>query len=179
MLQYVVGGTFLTFMSSNIVNSIVSGTLDTLYSSISFAKNGSNCNKIIEKVKKDLEYMDINIKLELVKTLIAKHKIHTNDIDDIDDKDIDRDINIDSNCNGDNDTNKDKNNDIIKIIINGISELTDKIKSVIAYIDSETANHNQKWFAGYRAINFESKIEELKKLIAILDGRIILLLNTK
>ena len=51
MLQYVVGGTFLTFMSSNIVNSIVSGTLDTLYSSISFAKNGSNCNKIIEKVK--------------------------------------------------------------------------------------------------------------------------------
>ena len=179
MLQYVVGGTFLTFMSSNIVNSIVSGTLDTLYSSISFAKNGSNCNKIIEKVKKDLEYMDINIKLELVKTLIAKHKIHTNDIDDIDDKDIDRDINIDSNCNGDNDTNKDKNNDIIKIIINGISELTDNIKSVIAYIDSETANHNQKWFAGYRAINFESKIEELKKLIAILDGRIILLLNTK
>jgi hypothetical protein len=74
MLQYVVGGTFLTFMGSNILNTIVAGTLDTIYSGAVFVKNGSESNKVIEKVQKDLIKLDITIKLELVKTLTDKLK---------------------------------------------------------------------------------------------------------
>ena len=153
MIHYVVGGTFLTFLSSNIVNTIITGTLDTVYSGISFAKNGSNCNKIIEKVKKDLDHMDIKIKIELANTLIKKYT--TPDIHDI------------------------PANDIAKIIINGIIELITKINSIIEWIDLETIKHSQKWLSGYRSIALEDKINELQNLVSILDGRILLLMNVK
>lgn len=143
MLHYVVGGTIITYIGTNILNSLIVGTLDTLYSGVSFVKNGTETNKIIDKVRKDIAKLDITIKLELVKKLMEELP----------------------------------ENDITKIIENGLVELMFKIKSVIDWIDYEINKHQQKWFSGYRSINFEDKIDELKNLITILDGRITLLLN--
>jgi len=143
MLHYVVGGTFATLIGTNLLHDLVSGTLGIMYSSTSFVRHGSESNKVIDKVRKDIAKMDITIKLELVKTLMNNLPI----------------------------------NDITKVIENGLVELMFKIKSVIDWIDYEIAKHQQKWFSGYRAINFEDKIDELRDLVIILDGRITLLMN--
>ena len=143
MLHYVVGGTFATLIGTNLLNDLVSGTLGIMYSSTSFVRHGSESNKVIDKVRKDIAKMDITIKLELVKTLMNNLPI----------------------------------NDITKVIENGLVELMFKIKSVIDWIDYEIVKHQQKWFSGYRAINFEDKINELRDLVIILDGRITLLMN--
>ena len=143
MLHYVVGGTFATLIGTNLLHDLVSGTLGIMYSSTSFVRHGTESNKIIDKVRKDIEKMDITIKLELVKTLMDKLP----------------------------------KNDITQIIENGLVDLIFKIKSVIDWVDYEIAKHQQKWFSGYRAINFEDKIDELRNLTVILDGRITLLMN--
>ena len=52
-----------------------------------------------------------------------------------------------------------------------------EIKSVVDWIDYEIAKHQQKYFSGYRSINFEDKLDELRDLIFILDGRINLLMT--
>jgi Na+/phosphate symporter len=143
MLHYVVGGTLLTYISSNVLNTLVAGTIDTLYSSVSFVKNGTDCNKVIDKVRKEVDKLDIKVKLELVKTLMDKLP----------------------------------QNDITKVIENGLIELMFEIKSVVDWIDYEIAKHQQKYFSGYRSINFEDKLDELRNLIFILDGRINLLMN--
>lgn len=143
MLHYVVGGTFATLIGTNLLHDLVVGTLGIMYSSTSFVRHGSESNKIIDKVRKDIAKLDITIKLELVKTLMNNLPI----------------------------------NDITKVIENGLVELMFKIKSVIDWIDYEIAKHQEKWFSGYRAINFEDKIDELRDLVIILDGRITLLMN--
>jgi len=143
MLHYIVGGTFATLIGTNLLHDLLSGTLGIMYSSTSFVRHGSESNKVIDKVRKDIEKMDITIKLELVGTLMVKLQ----------------------------------KNDITKIIENGLVDLMFKIKSVIDWIDYEIAKHKQKWFSGYRSINFEDKIEELQNLVVILDGRITLLMN--
>ena len=143
MLHYVVGGTFATLIGTNLLHDLVVGTLGIMYSSTSFVRHGSESNKVIDKVRKDIAKLDITIKLELVKTLMNNLPI----------------------------------NDITKVIENGLVELMFKIKSVIDWIDYEIAKHQEKWFSGYRAINFEDKIDELSDLVIILDGRITLLMN--
>jgi hypothetical protein len=143
MLHYVVGGTLLTYISTNVLNTLVASTIDTLYSSVSFVKNGTHCNKIIDKVRKEVEKLDIKVKLELVKALMDKLP----------------------------------QNDITKVIENGLIELMFEIKSVVDWIDYEIAKHQQKYFSGYREINFGDKLDELRNLIFILDGRINLLMN--
>ena len=143
MLHYVVGGTLLTYISSNVLNTLVASTIDTLYSSVSFVKNGTECNKVIDKVRKEIEKLDIKVKLELVKALMDKLP----------------------------------QNDITKVIENGLIELMFEIKSVVDWIDYEIAKHQQKYLSGYRSINFEDKLDELRNLIFILDGRINLLMN--
>jgi hypothetical protein len=143
MLHYVVGGTLLTYISTNVLNTLAGSTIDTLYSSVSFVKNGTECNKVIDKVRKEIEKLDIKVKLELVKTLMDKLP----------------------------------QNDITKVIENGLIELMFEIKSVVDWIDYEIAKHQQKYLSGYRSINFEDKLDELRNLIFILDGRINLLMN--
>jgi len=155
MLHYVVGGTFATLIGTNLLHDLVSGILGIMYSSTSFVRHGTESNKIIDKVRKDIEKMDITIKLELVKTLMDKI----------------------ADTLADNLSDKLPKNDIIHIIENGLVDLIFKIKSVIDWVDYEIAKHQQKWFSGYRAINFEDKIDELRNLVVILDGRITLLLN--
>jgi hypothetical protein len=156
MISYFVGGTLLTYVSSNILNTLVVGTLDTLYTSASFVKNGSDCNKIIQKVRTELAQMDITLKLELIKTLMDTYEKG-------------------AKC----DSLETSEKTIFTVIVTGLVELITKIKSAIEWIEFEIDKHIQKWFSGYRSINFEDKITELKQLITILDGRILLLMNLK
>jgi len=162
MISYFVGGTLLTYVSSNILNTLVVSTLDTLYTSASFVKNGSNCNKIIEKVRTELAQMDITLKLELIKTLMDTYE---------------KSENGDKGDKGNSSETPEKS--IFTVIVTGLVELITKIKSAIDWIEFEIDKHIQKWFSGYRSINFEDKITELKQLITILDGRILLLMNLK
>lgn len=145
MLHYVVGGTVVTMIGSHLLNSIVYGTVDILYNSASFAKNGTDSNKMINQIRKQLEMLDIPIKLQLVASLMSKAP----------------------------------DNDITKILENGLVELTFKIKTLLETIDYEISKHNSKWFSGYRGISVDDKLTELEALIKILDGRITLLMNSK
>jgi hypothetical protein len=47
----------VTLIGSNVVNTLVSGTIDILYNSASFVKNGTESNKVIETIKTFL-YLD-------------------------------------------------------------------------------------------------------------------------
>jgi hypothetical protein len=134
----------VTLIGSNVVNTLVSGTIDILYNSASFVKNGTESNKVIETIKNDMAVLDIPIKLQLIQTL----------------------------------TEKAPNNEITHIIEQGLSDLIFKIKSVIEWIEYEISKHNSKWFAGYRSISIEDKMNELRNIVKILDGRISLLLNS-
>ena len=103
--------------------------------------------------------MDIKIKLELIQKLMSKNV-------------------TENQTSLEHETaTKVHNISIANVIENGLVELIFKIKSAIEWIDFEVENHKQKWFSGYRGINFENKIGELRNLIHILDGRIILLMN--
>ena len=143
MINYIIGGTLLTFTGTNIINSIVLGTLNTIYSNMIFVKSGYEPNKIINNIKTEISKLDIKLKLDLINTLIEK--IPTNDIN--------------------------------KLIENGLHELISNIKQNIEWIDNEIIQHNTKWFSGYRDINIDYKLNELKNLTLILDGRLLLLLN--
>jgi hypothetical protein len=143
MLHYVVGGTLLTYITTNILNSLILSTVDTMYSGVSFVRHGTESNKAIMNIRKEIVKLDIKVKLELVKTLMDSLPV----------------------------------NDITKVIENGLIELMYNIKTVVDWIDYAILKHQEKWFSGYRSISFDDKIEELKNLIFILDGRINLLMN--
>lgn len=142
-MHYVVGGTLLTYITTNILNSMVLSTVDTVCSGMSYVTYGSQSSKVIINVKKEIAKLDIKVKIELVKTLMANLP----------------------------------KTEITKVIETGLIELMFNIKSIVDWIDYEITKHNEKWFAEYRTISFDEKIEELKHLIFILDGRINLLMN--
>jgi len=144
MLHYMIGGTLVTLISSNLVNSLVSSTVEILTSSASFIRHGTESNKKILKIRNQIEEMDIKIKLELVKTLLETLS----------------------------------KNSVTTVIENGLIDLISKIKSIVEWIDFEIDKHNLKWFASYRSISIDDKIEQLQHFIKILDGRIQLLMNT-
>jgi Na+/phosphate symporter len=80
MLHYMIGGTLVTLISSNLVNSLVSSTIELLGSSASFIRHGTDSNKKIQKIRNQIEEMDIKIKLELVRTLLetlSKNDVNT------------------------------------------------------------------------------------------------------
>jgi hypothetical protein len=143
MLHYVVGGTLLTYITTNILNSLILSTVDTMYSGVSFVRHGTESNKAIMNIRKEIVKLDIKVKLELVKTLMDSLPV----------------------------------NDITKVIENGLIELMYNIKTVVDWIDYAILKHQEKWFSGYRSISFDDKIDELRNLIFILDGRINLLMN--
>jgi hypothetical protein len=143
MLHYVVGGTLLTYITTNILNSLILSTVDTMYSGVSFLRHGTESNKAIMNIRKEIVKLDIKVKLELVKTLMDSLPV----------------------------------NDITKVIENGLIELMYNIKTVVDWIDYAILKHQEKWFSGYRSISFDDKIDELRNLIFILDGRINLLMN--
>ncbi len=160
MIHYVVGGTMITMIGSNLLNTIISSTVNILYSSANFVKNGTEANKIIKDIRDQIDVLDIPIKLKLVQTLLNqienKHKKLT-----------------DTSATT---TATESNDEISDIVKDGLLELVYKIKSIIEHIDFEINKHNQKWFASYRSISINDNIKELENLIKILDGRIKLLL---
>jgi hypothetical protein len=145
MLNYVVGGTVITLIGSNIANTLVHGTIALLCSSASFLHRGTESNKMIEKIRLRVEEMDIPIKLKLVQKLLdtLPH----------------------------NDTNN--------ILEEGLIEIMFKIKSLLEWVNYEIDKHNQKWFASYRSVSMDSKLNDLEHLLKILDGRINLMMNSK
>ena len=171
MMQYVVGGTVLTYVGTTVLNSLVSGVLETLYSSASFVKNGTDSNKIIQQVKMDMDILDIPLKLQLVKTLIDKSNLASEQNNEQHEQSAMKQSTMKQ-------SHLNKNTDDIKLIIeNGLVDLICKIKSTLEWIDFEIIKHKEKWFSGYRSISFDNKIKELQNLITILDNRIALLMN--
>jgi hypothetical protein len=144
MLHYVVGGTVVTMIGGNIVNTIISSTIDILYSSASFLRKGKETNKMIEKIHMQIEEMDIAIKLKLVQKLLdTLPKTETN-----------------------------------AILEEGLVEIMFKIKSLLEWIEYEISKHGAKWFSGYRSITVDDKLDDLTHLVKVLDGRIVLLINS-
>lgn len=70
MLHYLVGGSIITLIGTNLLNNVVVGTLDVIYNSATFMKNGTESNKDIARVQNEIEMLDIAVKLQLVKTLM-------------------------------------------------------------------------------------------------------------
>ena len=70
MLHYVVGGTVITLIGSNVVNTLINGTIALVFSSASFLHRGTESNKMINKIRLQIEEMDIPIKLKLVQKLL-------------------------------------------------------------------------------------------------------------
>jgi hypothetical protein len=62
------------------------------------------------------------------------------------------------------------------ILEEGLVDIMFKIKSLLEWIEYEIERHNAKWFAGYRSIMVDSKLDELAHLVKVLDGRIGLLM---
>ena len=144
MLNYVVGGTVITLIGSNIVNTLVHGTIALLCSSASFLHHGTESNKMIQKIRLRVEEMDIPIKLKLVQKLLdTLPRTDTNDI-----------------------------------LEDGLVEIMFKIKSLLEWINYEVDKHNQKWFASYRGVDLDCKLDDLEHLLKILDGRIYLMTNS-
>jgi hypothetical protein len=149
MLHYMIGGTFITMLGGNILNNLVSGTLDILYSSAAFIRYGSESNKTIQKIRIQIEEMDIKLKLELVQTLLQPG--------------------IESGTQSSISL-------MTKIIETGLIDIVYKIKSLLEYIDFEIDKHKLKWFAGYRSIVIDDKLAELQHYVNILNGRINMLI---
>lgn len=68
------------------------------------------------------------------------------------------------------------NNTTNSILEEGLVEIMFKIKSLLEWIEYEIDKHNAKWFAGYRSIALDDKLDELAHLVKVLDGRIGLLM---
>ena len=121
-MNYVVGGTLLTFAGTNIINNIVISTLHTLYSSVIFVTYGSESNVIINKIKTDIEKLDIKLKLDLVNKLTIKLL----------------------------------DNDIHKIIVDGVVDIISNIKS----------NIDNSKFGGFGEYEFSSSVDPTGSYLA-------------
>lgn len=142
MIPYLIGGTLVTLISSNLVNNLTEGIIYTICSSANFLRRGTESNKMISAIRLRIEEMDIPIKLKLVQKLLETLPA--------------------------TDTNT--------ILEDGLVEIMFKIKSLLEWIDYEITKHNSKWFAGYRSITVDGKLNELAHLVKVLDGRIGLLM---
>jgi hypothetical protein len=68
--------------------------------------------------------------------------------------------------------------DTNSILEEGLIDIMFKIKSLLEWIEYEISKHSAKWFAGYRGISVDDKLDELSHLVKVLDGRIVLLMNS-
>jgi hypothetical protein len=69
--------------------------------------------------------------------------------------------------------------DTNSILEDGLVEIMFKVKSLLEWIEYEINKHNEKWFAGYRNIAVDDKLDELAHLVKVLDSRIGLLMVSK
>jgi len=70
IIHYVISGTVATMIGSNILHMIISSTIDSIYNSVSFLKNGTESHKDIIKIKKDVQSLDITVKLKMIQNLL-------------------------------------------------------------------------------------------------------------
>ncbi len=71
LIHYVISGTVATMIGSNILHMIIGSTVDSIYNSLSFIKNGTESNKDIIKIKKELQSLDITVKLKMIQSLLT------------------------------------------------------------------------------------------------------------
>ena len=74
MIGYVVGGSIATLFGSNIINSIVSNTINFVCGSVSFIIGGSESSKHINDINLKLKSLDIDIKIDMVNVICSKIK---------------------------------------------------------------------------------------------------------
>ena len=144
-MNYVIGGTLATIVSSNVVNNIITNLITTIYGGTLFLRYGRDNNSMIEKYKNEIEEMDIAIKLEIIQNKLT------------------------SQCGMDKDKENEKNK---SVQILGLLELIFKIKSIMENINYEIEKHNNKWFSSYRSVNISNKLNDLRHYVKILDNRI-------
>ena len=154
-MNYVIGGTLATIAGTNIINTLVCGTIGTIYNSIVFIKNGNDIDANINSIKRNIDTLDINIKIETLKSIMATYD--SNHIN------VGRETNI--------------NKDLHNKMTDSNNTLIDQINEKMSCIYSAIESHNSKWFRGYRVLNLNEQFEELKGLVCILNGRIQLVIN--
>ena len=71
MFHYVIGGGVATVLGTNIINTVASTTVSTVLNTLSFAKNGTESNKMIIDIKQRIELFDIPNKIEVLKTMMS------------------------------------------------------------------------------------------------------------
>lgn len=65
-MNYLIGGAMATIISTNLLNNIITSVINTLYETTLFIRKGSCNNAVIEKYKKEIEEMDIAVKLQII-----------------------------------------------------------------------------------------------------------------
>ena len=128
-----------THLLGNVINVSLSG-LSNIYSLLT-----TNSNTIITKYKKDLETMDIDLKLKLIDNWLIKIDINL--------------IKKDPNMN---------------LMYSKITDSCNSISTLIQLINQKIIYHNTKWFSYWRSLDLENDIKSLKEEIAILNNRLIL-----
>ena len=74
MLGYVVGGSLATLFGSNIINRIVSNTINFVCGSVSFIIGGSESSKHINDINSKLKSLDMDLKIDMVNVICSKIK---------------------------------------------------------------------------------------------------------
>ena len=74
MLGYIVGGSFATLFGSNVINRVVTNTINLAYSGVSFIVGGSETSKNINEIYLKLRLLDIDVKIDMVKVICSKIK---------------------------------------------------------------------------------------------------------
>lgn len=129
-----------THLLGNVISVSLSG-LNNIYNLLT-----TNSNTIINKYKKDLVDMDIDLKLKLIDNWLIKIDINF--------------IKKDTNMN---------------LMYNKITDSCNNISTLIQLINQKIVYHNTKWFNYWRSLDLEDDINSLKKEIAILNNRLILI----
>ena len=74
MIGYVVGGSLATLFGSNIINRIVSNTINFVCGSVSFIIGGSESSKHINDINSKLKSLDMDLKIDMVNVICSKRK---------------------------------------------------------------------------------------------------------
>lgn len=69
-MNYIVGGTVITLIGSNVLNTLITATIGVVFSSANFLHHGIEINKMMKQTHMRIESMDIPIKLRLVQKLL-------------------------------------------------------------------------------------------------------------
>jgi len=101
----------------------------------------------IRSVKESIEYMDLDYKINVIKTVV---------------KEIEARGNI---------------SDSVKLALMGINEVLDRINDELGTVQKAIEYHNSKYFCGYRSFNCSCNIEQIIKHNEILDSRYRILLD--